>query len=110
MVSRKRPATDQVHRITAAPEPLALDQARRARRDLIQMGIRVVCFALAVALWHHVYAWVSVVLLVGAVVLPYIAVLLANAGRERRDAPPPSVDLRAIGATGRTAPHDEGPR
>lgn len=110
MVSRKRPVAEDVHRITAAPEPLAIDQARRARRYLIQMGIRIVCFALAVLLWGRVYAWVSLVLIVGAVVLPYVAVLLANAGRERSDVLPPVVDPRAIGPAGRNAPLDEGPR
>jgi len=49
------------------------------------MGIRVVCFLVAVLTWSHVPLWVSLVLIVAAVVLPYIAVLFANAGRERRD-------------------------
>ena len=110
MVSRKPPGSDEVHRITSAPEPLADDQARRARRYLAQMSVRVVCFGVAVLTWHHVYAWVSVALLVAAVVLPYIAVLLANAGRERRDEPPPYVDPRSITAGRPPGQLDEGPR
>jgi len=86
-VSRRNPEPAQS--ITSAPEPLGADQARRARRYLIQMGVRVACFLLAVLTWSHVPLWVSLVLLVGAVVLPYIAVLFANAGRERRDDAPP---------------------
>jgi hypothetical protein len=86
-VSRRNPEPAQS--ITSAPEPLGADQARRARRYLIQMGIRVVCFLLAVLTWSRVPLWVSLVLIVGAVVLPYIAVLFANAGRERRDDAPP---------------------
>jgi hypothetical protein len=43
------------------------------------MSIRVVCFLGAVLIDH----WTRWVLLVGAVVLPYVAVVLANAGRER---------------------------
>lgn len=62
------------------------------------MGIRVLCFLLAVLLWQHVPLWVSLVLIVGAVVLPYIAVLLANAGRERRDDAPAGVLPRALDA------------
>lgn len=86
-MSRRNPEPAQS--ITSAPEPLGADQARRARRYLIQMGVRVACFLLAVLTWSHVPLWVSLVLLVGAVVLPYIAVLFANAGRERRDDAPP---------------------
>lgn len=64
--------------ITSAPEPLAVDQARRTRSYLIQMSIRVACFIGAVA----VDGWVRWVLVAAAVVLPYSAVLIANAGRE----------------------------
>ncbi|GIG35630.1 DUF3099 domain-containing protein [Cellulomonas pakistanensis] len=85
-MSRRNPEPAQS--ITSAPEPLGADQARRARRYLIQMGIRVVCFVVAVLTWTRVPGWVSLVLIVGAVVLPYIAVLFANAGRERRDVGP----------------------
>ncbi|WP_217615720.1 DUF3099 domain-containing protein [Cellulomonas sp. GbtcB1] len=86
-MSRRTPPPAQS--VTSAPEPLGADQARRARRYLIQMGIRVVCFLVAVLTWSRVPLWVSLVLIVGAVVLPYIAVLFANAGRERRDDAPP---------------------
>lgn len=85
-VSRRTP--DEAQSITSAPVPLGADQARRARRYLIQMGIRVACFVLAVLTWTHVPLWLSLTLIVGAVVLPYIAVLFANAGRERRDDAP----------------------
>lgn len=70
-------------RITTAAPSLSDDVARRTRRYLIQMGIRVVCFLGAVAVDH----WIRWVLLAGAVVLPYVAVVLANAGRERRTDP-----------------------
>lgn len=86
----------EVHTITGAPEPLAVDQSRRERRYLIQMGIRLVCFLLAVILWNRVPAWLSWLLIAGAVVLPYVAVLLANAGRERQQPGTPLMDPRAI--------------
>ena len=98
MVSKPRPGTPEVHRITTAPEPLADDLARRTRRYLIQMGIRVLCFLLAVFTWGHAPIWLSAVLLVSATVLPYIAVILANAGRERRSEPALLMQPRAIGA------------
>ena len=84
-------------RITAAGTALSDDVAARTRRYLIQMGIRVICFVGAVVIDHPV-RWA---LLAGAVVLPYIAVLLANAGRERPPDPgtliedqPPMIEQR----------------
>ena len=74
---------DAAIRITAAAAPLSDDVSARARRYLIQMTIRVVCFLGAVAIDH----WTRWVLLAGAVVLPYVAVILANAGRERHTDP-----------------------
>lgn len=77
---RERSGDDAtVARITTAPPSLADDMAQRTRRYLVQMSIRVVCFVGAVAIDH----WTRWLLLLGAVVLPYVAVLLANAGRER---------------------------
>lgn len=70
---------DEVPSITDAPEALEDDQARRVRRYLIQMGFRVVCF------WGAYLAsgWLRWSLVVIAVVIPYIAVILVNAGRDR---------------------------
>ena len=55
------------------------------RRYLVSMGIRTVCFILAVvalAVLHWtVIGWT---LVFAAVVLPYIAVVMANATRSRR--------------------------
>jgi hypothetical protein len=76
--------------ITSAPAALSDDVAARTRRYLVQMSIRMVCFAGAVLVDH----WTRWVLLVGAVVLPYIAVVLANAGRERRAEPASLTDVR----------------
>jgi len=103
-VSKPRSPDPEVPRITTAPEPLADDVARRTRRYLVQMGIRLVCFLLAVTTWGHIPGWLSGLLLIGAVVLPYVAVILANAGRERRDTPPLLLEPRALeaGDSGRT--------
>ncbi|MEN5072215.1 DUF3099 domain-containing protein [Isoptericola cucumis] len=68
--------------ITGAPESLAEDQARRTRRYLVQMGVRLVCFLSAIFLAKDVL-WLQLLLLAAAVVLPYSAVLFANAGRDR---------------------------
>ena len=73
-----------MHRITDAPVPLAEDLSRRTRRYLVQMSIRVVSFVGAVLVDH----WTRWLLLAGAVVLPYVAVVLANGGRERGETEP----------------------
>ena len=85
---RSKPGVPQVHAITSAPASLADDQARRQRRYLIQMGLRVLCFVAAIVVWPHVPLVVGVVLIATAAVLPYIAVLGANAGRERQEYDP----------------------
>jgi hypothetical protein len=64
--------------ITSAPKRLSSDLAGRQRRYLISMIIRTVCFLLTVAL-PSPYRWFA---LAGAMILPYVAVVVANAGRE----------------------------
>ena len=71
----------EVHRITDAEVPLSEEQAGRTRRYLVSMGIRTACLIGAV-LAPSPWRWI---LVVGAVILPYFAVVAANAGRERSD-------------------------
>jgi len=75
---------DDVHLITDAVIPLEVDQARRMRRYLIQMGIRVLCFVAAFVA-YEIYPNPFLVLgfVAAAAVLPYVAVVGVNAGRER---------------------------
>ncbi|WP_246125172.1 DUF3099 domain-containing protein [Cellulomonas xylanilytica] len=96
---RRRPdlPSEEVHSITSAPEPLADDMARRQKRYLVQMGVRILCFAAAVLSWGSIPMWASLLLIVAAVVLPYSAVLFANAGRERRDSDGTFMTPREIG-------------
>jgi hypothetical protein len=69
---------DEVFDVTSAPKSLTNDLAGRQRRYLISMMIRTGCFILTVIL-PSPYRWFA---LAGAVTLPYIAVVIANAGRE----------------------------
>ncbi len=66
--------------LPAAPKD---DRDTRVRNYLISMGLRTVCFVLAVVLWGPL-RWASVVCMVAAVFLPYFAVVLANATNQRR--------------------------
>jgi len=68
----------EVFDITSAPKALSADQASRQKRYFISMMIRTACFILTVIL-PSPYRWVA---LLGAVALPYFAVVIANAGRE----------------------------
>lgn len=78
----------EVQSITSVPESLDDDQTRRAKVYLIQMGIRLVCFIAAIFFLTTGPAWLGWILAVGAVVLPYTAVVFVNAGPNRtpRDA------------------------
>jgi Flp pilus assembly protein TadB len=71
---RKHPEPPPV-RITSASRPRSEDIRGRERRYLFSMAIRTCCFILAVVFMGH---WVMWVFLVGAVFLPYVAVVLAN--------------------------------
>lgn len=65
--------------ITSARPSRALDRRTRERRYVLTMSVRVVCFVLALV----VGGWVRWVFVAGAVVLPYVAVVLANVASSR---------------------------
>lgn len=64
--------------ITNAEFSLSSEQSDRARRYFISMMLRTICFILTVLL-PSPYRWIT---LIFAVILPYFAVVIANAGRE----------------------------
>ncbi|MGP3981550.1 DUF3099 domain-containing protein [Streptomyces sp. KR80] len=78
-----------VFRITGARAGLEEDVRGRQRRYVISMTVRTLSFILAVVLWN-VERHVAIVALVLGFVLPYIAVVIANAGRENAPSLPPS--------------------
>ena len=73
-----RDMADEFFDITSAQKSLSNDLPGRQRRYFISMMIRTACFILTVIL-PSPYRWFA---LVGAVGLPYFAVVIANAGRE----------------------------
>jgi len=73
--------THPVQSVTSAPQSAADEQAQRMRRYLATMSFRVVCTLLAIV----ASGWVRWTLVGAAVVLPYIAVVMANAVRPRAD-------------------------
>ncbi|WP_328337695.1 DUF3099 domain-containing protein [Streptomyces violaceus] len=71
----------QVFRITGARTGLQEDVRGRQRRYVISMTVRTISVILAATLWN-VERHVAIVALVLGLVLPYVAVVIANAGRE----------------------------
>ena len=71
----RRPSHD-VQSATSLPNAPLDDRRSRMRKYTIAMSIRTVCLVLLVVIpdwWRYVFG-------VGAVILPYIAVVLANVG------------------------------
>ena len=95
-----------MHTVTTAPVSVAMDQDVRMKRYLITMGIRTGCF---IAAWFA-DGWLRWVFFLGAAVLPYIAVVLANAVGPRWGSRITGLDRyadtsRVLGA----APDESGP-
>lgn len=75
---RRNAGGEEVYSITSARRALSEDLHDRNMRYLFSMAVRTIFFVLMVvtpAPWRWVFA-------VGAVVIPYIAVTVASAGRE----------------------------
>jgi len=92
----------EVHSITAAPVRLTDEQSGRTRRYLISMGLRTACVLLAIV----VPGWPKWIFIAGAVLLPYLAVVAANATRSRRGTAP----ISPIETGPRQLPSGPGPR
>ena len=73
---------DAAQLVTEARKPRSEDIAYRERRYLIMMAFRVGCFVLTIALFAAGAGWLAAIPAVGALVIPYFAVVFANGGRE----------------------------
>lgn len=72
-----------VYTVTNAPLPMSQDIGHRQRRYLVSMGIRTACFIAAViTAAAGAPVWLAGILVAGALILPYVSVVVANAGRE----------------------------
>src|SRR5215472_1363054 len=81
MRSRSSARRDQAYLVTEARQSRSEEISQRERRYFAMMGIRVVCFVLAVTLLLNHLGWFAVLPAIGAIVLPYFAVVVANARR-----------------------------
>ena len=81
MRSRHHARRDQAHLVTEARQSRAAEIGQRERRYLVMMGIRVVCFVITVILFLAHAGWLIVIPAIGAIALPYFAVVVANTRR-----------------------------
>ncbi|MFT4219528.1 MAG: DUF3099 domain-containing protein [Microbacterium sp.] len=77
MFTRKRQST------TSLPPSPRDDESTRFRKYMLTMGIRVACLILMVVV--HPYGWYTWIFATGAIVLPYIAVVIANVGKDAHE-------------------------
>lgn len=70
-------------RITTAGSGPSADLARRQKRYLISMSIRALCFVGAVIAGSAHVNWLWPILIAAALILPYVAVVMANANDSR---------------------------
>ncbi|MHA6763550.1 DUF3099 domain-containing protein [Streptacidiphilus sp. PAMC 29251] len=69
-----------VVRITGARSSLSEDVRGRQRRYMIAMAVRTLCVILTVVLWKESRI-LAIIALVGGMLIPYVAVVIANGGR-----------------------------
>ncbi|WP_460773988.1 DUF3099 domain-containing protein [Microbacterium sp. GXF7504] len=67
---------------TSLPRAPREDAHARSTKYLVMMAVRILCFALMVLITP--YGWYTWVFAAGAVLLPYIAVVVANVGQDLR--------------------------
>jgi hypothetical protein len=86
-MARTKRGSETPVRITTASAGARADIDSRQKRYVITMGVRTLCFlVVAVLAMSHVGpGWLPWIFVVGAVVLPYVAVVMANASETKSD-------------------------
>lgn len=70
----------EVPAVTSLPQSPQAEADHRVRRYALTMTIRIVCFALM--MFVQPYGWYTWIFAAAAALLPYIAVVFANAGSD----------------------------
>src|SRR3954469_24080468 len=84
-MARERSREPEAVRITSAAASRNDDIATRQKRYLFSMAIRTLCFVGAIIASLAGVHWLWPILIVGAVLLPYVAVVMANAVTTKDD-------------------------
>jgi hypothetical protein len=97
---------ERVYLVTSARAAHSAEMSGRLRRYLISMGVRVVCLTLAIFV---LTGWLRLIGIAAALILPWVAVVMANAGPVDGDEQPTFVDQTEVGIdAGPTASIDPG--
>ncbi|MFI8594198.1 DUF3099 domain-containing protein [Microbacterium sp. NPDC078428] len=91
---------------TSLPQSPRDEAAARLRRYAVTMGIRIACFLLMAFVTP--YGWWTWVFAAGAILLPYVAVVLANVGMDARE-PRAESPERALPGAPESAPRTAAP-
>jgi len=81
-MAKDQARSDPPVRITTVASSREDDIRLRQRRYVLSMGFRTLCFVAAVIVGHGIVMWL---LIVAAVLLPYVAVVMANAASTKTD-------------------------
>lgn len=81
--------------VTTAPQSPRDEQRARQRRYLVTMGVRVLCFIGAIVLAGLGLRWEAAIAVAASLVLPWVAVVAANAGPKRVSDQPALYDRTA---------------
>lgn len=102
----RRSHADEPVLITTAPERSDDEYDRRRKKYAIMMALRAVCVVLA-AVTYRTSLWLALAFIVGGIVLPWCAVIIANDGpaKRRQHGVAPRPDLRTERAL---PPGDDG--
>ena len=84
-MARDRSREPEAVRITSAAASRNADIATRQKRYLLSMSLRTLCFVGAIIASLAGVHWLWPILIAGALVLPYVAVVMANAVTTRQD-------------------------
>jgi hypothetical protein len=76
---------DEAVRITTASSSRNDDINARQRRYVVSMGIRTICFVGAILAALAGLGWLWPILIAAALILPYVAVVMANATASKSD-------------------------
>ena len=92
--------------ITSAPESSEDEYDRRRKKYAIMMSLRAVC-VIAAASTYRVSIWLALAFVVGGMVLPWCAVIIANDGPVKKRVPAPQY-RPGLGTERALPPGDDG--
>lgn len=90
----RRTRTDEAPLITSASASYDDEYAHRRKKYAIMMATRALC-VVAAALTYRFSVWLALAFIVGGMVLPWCAVIIANDGPAKKRKPAPARGVRS---------------